>query len=79
MCGCTTKCRFIKLEKQLDKSMIDRAYFLQKVEELQAILDNQATAYDYEQAFDEKWSKISQEVFQQSLGDTSKDRNKKKR
>ena len=58
--------------------MIDKAALLEKIAELQAVLDNQDTAYDYEKAFDEKWSEISQQVFQQSLGEVSNDRNKKK-
>ena len=59
--------------------MIDKAALYTKIEELQSILDNQDTAYDYEKAFDEKWAQISQEVFQESLGEVSVDRNKKKR
>jgi hypothetical protein len=59
--------------------MIDKAALYTKIEELQSILDNQDTAYDYEKAFDEKWTQISQEVFQESLGEVSVDRNKKKR
>jgi len=59
--------------------MIDKAVLYEKIEELQAILDNQETAYDYESIFDKKWTEISQDVFQQSLGSVSKDRNKKKR
>jgi hypothetical protein len=55
--------------------MIDKA--AQQIEELQSILDNQDTAYDYEKAFDEKWTQISKEIFQQSLGEVSVDRNKK--
>jgi hypothetical protein len=59
--------------------MIDKVFLQEKINELKAILDNQVTAYDYEKAFDEKWSEISREVFQQSLGEVSTDRNKKKR
>lgn len=59
--------------------MIDKSTLYEKIEELQSILDNQDTAYNYEKAFDEKWQEISQQVFQQSLGEISKDRNKKKR
>jgi len=59
--------------------MIDKHALYKKIEELQSILDNQDSAYDYEKAFDQKWSKISGEVFQQSLGSQSSDRNKKKR
>lgn len=57
--------------------MIDKSALYKKVEDLQKILDNQDTAYDYEKAFDEKWREISKEVFQQSLGEVSIDRNKK--
>ena len=57
--------------------MIDKTALYQKIEELQSILDNQDSAYDYEKAFDQKWSEISGQVFQQSLGTQSKDRNKK--
>lgn len=49
--------------------MIDKAALYTKIEELQFILDNQDTAYDYEKAFDEKWRKISEEVSQESLGE----------
>jgi hypothetical protein len=59
--------------------MINKAALYTKIEELQAILDNQDSAYDYEKAFDEKWREVSQEVFQQSLGEIPTDRNKKKR
>lgn len=57
--------------------MIDKSALYQKIEELQSILDNQDTAYNYEKAFDQKWSEISNQVFQQSLGPIGKDRNKK--
>jgi len=59
--------------------MIDKERLQSQIEELQSILDNKDTAYDYEQAFDEKWNEIGQEVFQKSLGELSIDRNKKKR
>lgn len=59
--------------------MIDKERLQAKIEELQSILDNQATAYDYEKAFDEKWQEITREVFQSSLGATPSDKNKKKR
>ena len=59
--------------------MIDKSSLYLKIEELQAILENQDTAYNYEKAFDEKWKEITKEVFQQSLGEVSVDRNKKKR
>jgi len=59
--------------------MINKSALYQKIEELQSILDNQDTSYNYEKAFDEKWQEISQQVFQQSLGEVAKDRNKKKR
>jgi hypothetical protein len=57
--------------------MIDKAALYKQIEELQSILDNQDTAYDYEKAFDEKWTQISKEIFQQSLRKVSVDRNKK--
>ena len=57
--------------------MIDKSALYLKIEELQTILDNQDTAYDYERTFDEKWKEISKDVFQQSLGEVSVDRNKK--
>ena len=57
--------------------MIDKSALYQKIEELQTILDNQDTAYNYEGAFDKKWKEISKDVFQQSLGKVSVDRNKK--
>lgn len=57
--------------------MIDKSALYLKIEELQTILNNQDTAYDYERAFDEKWKEISKDVFQQSLGEVSVDRNKK--
>lgn len=65
--------------RQKSSIMIDKAALYAKIEELQSILDNQDTAYDYEKAFDEKWREISQQVFQQSLGEVAVDRNKKKR
>jgi len=58
--------------------MIDKTLLQSKIEELQAILNNQETVYDYEKEFDKKWREIGHEVFQQSLGETSQDRNKKK-
>jgi hypothetical protein len=61
-----------------EKPMIDKTLLQSKIEELQAILNNQETAYDYEKEFDKKWREIGHEVFQQSLGETSQDRNKKK-
>ena len=57
--------------------MIDKSALYLKIEELQTILDNQDTAYNYELAFDKKWKEISKDVFQQSLGEVSVDRNKK--
>ena len=59
--------------------MIDKSTLYLKIAELQTILENQDTAYNYEKAFDEKWKEITKEVFQQSLGEVSVDRNKKKR
>ena len=59
--------------------MIDKTTLQEKINELQATLDNQDTAYDYEKAFDKKWNEIGHEVFQQSLGQLSIDGNKKKR
>ncbi len=59
--------------------MIDKAALYQKIEDLQSILDKEDTAYNYEKAFDQKWSEISKDIFEQSLGLPSKDRNKKKR
>jgi hypothetical protein len=58
--------------------MIDKTKLQAKISELQAILDKQDTAYDYEKEFDKKWTEISREVFQDSLGEASQDRNKKK-
>jgi hypothetical protein len=58
--------------------MINKEALQSKIEELQAILDNQESAYDYEKAFDKKWAEIGHTVFQESLGDLPKDRNKKK-
>lgn len=57
--------------------MINKELLQEKIKELQAILDNQDSAYDYEKAFDEKWNEIGHEVFQQSMGALPKDRNKK--
>lgn len=57
--------------------MIDKSHLQLKIEELQAILDKEDTAYDYEKAFDEKWQEIGREVFQGSLGKVPSDRNKK--
>ena len=59
--------------------MIDKSALYLKIEELQTILENQDTAYNYEKSFNEKWKEITKEVFQQSLGEVSVDRNKKKR
>jgi len=59
--------------------MINKESLQVKIDELQNILNKQDTAYDYEKAFDERWSEIGKEVFQQSLGPVSGDRNKKKR
>lgn len=59
--------------------MIDKDLLQTKIEELQSILDNQDSAYNYEKAFDEKWNEIGHQVFQQSLGKVSVDRNQKKR
>ena len=47
--------------------MIDKSALYLKIAELQTILENQDTAYNYEKAFDEKWKEITKEVFQQSL------------
>ena len=60
------------------KPMIDKTLLQSKIEELQAILTNQETAFDYEKEFDKKWRGIGREVFQQRLGGTSQDCNKKK-
>ena len=57
--------------------MIDKARLQIQIEELQAILDNQDTAYDYEKAFDEKWQEVTKEVFQSSLGNLPANKNKK--
>jgi len=59
--------------------MIDKELLQKKIEELQTILDHQDSAYDYEKEFDKKWIEIGSDVFQQSLGEVSTDRNKKKR
>ncbi len=58
--------------------MIVKTLFQSKIEELQAILNNRETAYNYEKEFDKKWRGIDREVFQQALGEASQDRNKKK-
>jgi len=57
--------------------MIDKERLQIQIEELQAILDNQDTAYDYEKAFDEKWQEVTKEVFQSSLGNLPANKNKK--
>lgn len=48
-----------------------------KISELQSLLDQQETAYDYEKVFDKKWQEIGSTVFQESFGEVSRDRNKK--
>lgn len=58
--------------------MIDKKQFQEKIDELQALLDDTETAYEYEKIFDEKWIEIGREAFQQSLGEIPQDRNKKK-
>lgn len=58
--------------------MIDKEKLQRKMVELQSILDNRESAYDYEKEFDKKWQQIGREVFQESLGESSQDRNKKK-
>lgn len=57
--------------------MIDKRSLQQKIDELQSLLEHSDTAYEYEKSFDEKWTEIGREVFQQSLGEVSQDRNKK--
>jgi len=57
--------------------MIDKERLQNQIEELQSILDNQDTAYDYEKAFDEKWQEVTKEVFQSSLGNLPANKNKK--
>ncbi len=57
--------------------MIEKERHQCQIEELQAILDNQDTAYDYEKAFDEKWQEVTKEVFQSSLGAIPSNKNKK--
>jgi hypothetical protein len=59
--------------------MIDNEKLYTKVQALQEKLNQQTTAFDYEKAFDEEWREITREVFQESLGPLSGDRNKKKR
>ncbi len=58
--------------------MKDKTLLQSKIEELQAILNNRETAYNYEKEFDKKWRGIGREVFQQPLGEANQDRNKKK-
>lgn len=48
--------------------MIDKAALQEKIAKLQALLDNQDTAYDYEKVFDETWSQIGREDFEKALG-----------
>ena len=43
--------------------MIDKEKLQRKMVELQSILDNQESAYDYEKEFDKKWQQIGREVF----------------
>ena len=57
--------------------MIDKAKLYEEIELLQKSLEQQGNAYDYEKTFDEKWRALTQQIFQESLGDPSKDRNKK--
>lgn len=59
--------------------MINKEKLFAEIELLQKSLEQQNSAYDYEKTFDQKWSAITQQVFQQSLGEVPKDRNKKKR
>lgn len=58
--------------------MINKEKLYEEIESLQKALDQQSSAYDYEKTFDEKWRTITQQIFQDSLGLCSKDRNKKK-
>ncbi len=58
--------------------MINRAALLEKIEALEKALAAQKNGYDYEKTFDAQWQAISREVFEQSLGPVSKDRNKKR-
>ncbi len=57
--------------------MINRASLLEKIASLEKALAEQKNGYDYEKTFDEHWQAISREVFEESLGPVSKDRNKK--
>ena len=57
--------------------MIDKHQIQVLIDELQALLDQQDTAYDYEKTFDEQWQQLGQRVFQSSLGPIAVDRNKK--
>lgn len=59
--------------------MINKEKLFTEIELLQKSLEQQNSAYDYEKTFDEKWRAITQQIFQESLGEVSKDRNKKKR
>lgn len=58
--------------------MINQAELLLKIEAMEKALAEQKSGYDYEKSFDAHWREISREVFAQSLGPVSKDRNKKK-
>lgn len=58
--------------------MINKEALYSKVEELEKELEKQSSAYDYEKTFDEKWKDITLEVFQSTLGEPPRDRNKKK-
>lgn len=59
--------------------MINKEKLYEEIESLQKDLDQQSSAYDYEKTFDEKWRALTHQIFQESLGASSKDRNKKKR
>lgn len=58
--------------------MINKEKLYEQIETLQKTLDQQTSALDYEKAFDAKWKDITKEVFQSTLGEIPKDRNKKK-
>ncbi len=58
--------------------MINKEKLYEEIESLQKALDEQSSAFDYEKTFDDKWRAITQQIFQESLGQSSKDRNKKK-
>lgn len=40
---------------------------------------NQTSGYDYEKSFADLWTKLGKEVFQESLGDSHYQKNKKKK